>query len=182
MGSDSDQAEDTAEVVTTAREEWKAATTALQRIQQVIKQTTTHKTAADLAEEALVSEPTARKHLETLVEIGTADTIEESGATRYARHEDRLLSRRIRELATEQSRDELIEHIHQMKDKLERFRTEYDAASPEELATTLQADTPAEAWTAVSEWQTTERNLHITQAAINYGRARDLGAVSQPDD
>lgn len=182
MGSDSDQTEDTAEVVTTAREEWKAATTALQRIQQVIEQTSTYKTAAELAEEALVSEPTARKHLEMLVEIGTADTIEERGATRYARNEDRLLSQRIRELAAEQSRDDLIEHIHQMKDTLARFRAEYDAGSPEELATTLQAETPADAWAAVSEWQTTERNLHLTQAAVNYRRARDLGGVTRPDD
>ena len=30
-----------------------------------------------------------------------------------------------------------------------------------------------------TEWQTVERNLHIAQAAINYGRARDLGAATQ---
>ncbi|QLC34364.1 winged helix-turn-helix transcriptional regulator [Halarchaeum sp. CBA1220] len=179
MGSDADDANTAPQAVADARADWKSSTTALERVQQVIEQTTTPKTAGEVAEEALVSEPTARKHLKSLVEVGTAAATEESGATKYARNEDTLLYQRIRELATEHSREELIESIQEMKHRITGFEDEYDAASPEDLATSLESDAPEGAWEAVSEWQTTERNLHIAQAAINYGRARDLGAATQ---
>lgn len=179
MSSDAGYSSDENEAVTEAREDWKGSTTALERVQQVIERTMTPKTAGELADEALVSEPTARKHLTSLVEVGTATATEESGATKYARNEDTLLYQRIRQLASEHSREELIESVQQMKRRITGLEDEYDAASPEELATSLGGDAPAEAWEAISEWQTTERNLHIAQAAINYGRARDLGAATQ---
>lgn len=165
--------------IVNARDDWKDSTTALERVQQVIEQTTKAKTAGEIADEALVSEPTARKHLKSLVEVGTAAATEESGATKYARNEDTLLYQRIRELSTEHSRDELIKSVQEMKSRIKDFEDQYDAASPEDLATSLGSDASEDAWEAVSEWQTTERNLHIAQAAINYGRARDLGAATQ---
>ena len=179
MGTDSGQPSGNHGAIAEARDDWKSSTTALERVQQVVEQTTTPKTASEIADEALVSEPTARKHLKSLVEVGTATTTEEAGATTYARNEDTLLYRRIRTLATEHTRDELIESVQGMKRRINEFETEYDAASPEDLATSLENDAPDGAWEAVSEWQTVERNLHIAQAAINYGRARDLGAATQ---
>jgi predicted ArsR family transcriptional regulator len=179
MNPDSGQPDSDDDAIADAREDWKQSTTALERVQQVTEQTTTPKTAGAIAEEALVSEPTARKHLTSLVEIGTATASEEGDATRYARNEDTLLYQRIRELATEHSRDELIGSIQDMKHRIREFEDEYDAASPEDLATSLGSAEPEDAWEAVSEWQTTERNLHIAQAALNYGRARDLGAATQ---
>jgi predicted ArsR family transcriptional regulator len=179
MGPDPDGTAEDSEAVTEARESWKSSTTALERVQQVIEQTTTPQTAKEIADEALVSEPTARKHLKSLVEIGTAAATEKAGATRYARNEDTVLYQRIRELATEQSREELIDSVQQMKSRIRELEDEYDAASPEDLVTSLDGAAPSETWEDVSEWQTTERNLHIAQAAINYGRARDLGAATQ---
>lgn len=167
------------ETLSNARKQWKSSTTALERVHQTIEQTTSPTTASDIAGEALVSEPTARKHLKSLVEIGTATAVEDGTATKYTRNEDTLLYQRIRELSTDHSRETLIESVQQMKQQIRDFEETYDAVSPEELATSLASDPPAGAWEAVSEWQTTERNLHITQAAINYGRARDLGAATQ---
>lgn len=179
MGTDSEQPSGNHEAIAEARDEWKNSTTALERVHQVVEQTTTAKTAGEIADEALVSEPTARKHLNSLVEVGTAAATEERGATKYARNEDTLLYRRIRTLATDHTREELIESVHEMKGRINEFENKYDAASPEDLATSLENDAPDGAWEAVSEWQTVERNLHIAQAAINYGRARDLGAATQ---
>lgn len=179
MSPDSSQPNSNTGTIENARKDWKDSTTALQRVQQVVEQTTTAKTAGEIADEALVSEPTARKHLKSLLEVGTAAATEESGATKYARNEDTLLYRRIRELATEHSREAVIESIQEMKRRIKKFEADYDAASPEDLATSLESDASEDAWEAVSEWQTTERNLHIAQAAINYGRARDLGAATQ---
>jgi DNA-binding transcriptional ArsR family regulator len=179
MDTDSGEPNSDHGAIIDAREDWKSSTTALERVKQVVEQTTTPRTAGAIADEALVSEPTARKHLKSLVEVGMAAATEESGATKYARNEDSLLYQRIRELATEYSRDELIESVQEMKRRIKDFEDRYDAASPEELATSLEGDAPDGAWEVVSEWQTTERNLHIAQAAINYGRARDLGAATQ---
>ena len=179
MDSERDRSIDETEAIAEARADWKRSTTALDRVRQVIEQTTTPRTASEVAEEALVSEPTARKHLRSLVEVGTATATETDGATRYARNEDTLLYQRLRELATGSSRDDLIERVQRMKRRIRELEDEYDAASPEELATSLESGAPPGAWEAVAEWQTTERNLHITQAAINYGRARDLGAATQ---
>lgn len=174
MSSDSDH-----ETLTAARERWTSSTTALERVQQTVEQTTSPKTAGDIADEALVSEPTARKHLNSLVEIGMATAIEDGTATTYTRNEDTLLYQRVRELSADHSRETLIESVQTMKQRISDFEETYDVVSPEELATSLDGNSPAEAWEAVSEWQTTERNLHIVQAAINYGRARDLGAATQ---
>lgn len=77
MGPESNGTADENEAVAEAREDWKSSTTALERVQQVVEQTTTPKTAKEVADEALVSEPTARKHLKSLVEIGKAAATEE---------------------------------------------------------------------------------------------------------
>ena len=179
MDTEPTQSDGGSDAVSKARDDWKRSTTALERVQQVTEQTLTPKTAAEVADEALVSEPTARKHLNSLVEIGTASAMENGAATRYRRDEDTALYQRIRELATEQTRQELIESVREMKRRIGEFEETYDAASPEDLATSLENDAPDGAWKAVSDWQTTERNVHIAQAAINYGRARDLGAATQ---
>jgi len=167
------------ETLRDARDDWQESTTALERVNQVIEETATPRTAAEIAEEALVSEPTARKHLRALIKTGVASSFDGSSATTYARNEETVLYRRIRELSTEQSRDELLDGIERMKRQITTYREEYDAVSPEDLATSLAADASDSAWEAVAEWRTIERNLHIAQAAINFGRARDLGAVTQ---
>lgn len=172
---DSGESDDT---VTAARRDWKASTTALQRVRQVIERTTDPKTASEVAGEALVSEPTARKHLDALVDVGTATTSRDGATTTYARDADTQLYRRIRDLATDHGREELLDRIREIKRRLAEFEAEYDAASPEEFAASLDNDAPPGAWEAVSEWQTAERNLYIAQAAVNYGRARDLGAAT----
>jgi len=170
--------EETDGPVPEAREEWRASTTALERVSQVLETTTTPKTASDIAEESSVSTPTARKHLESLVEIGTATASEDSDATRYARDEDQLLYRRIRTLASEQSRHDLTESIRSMREQIRTFESTHDAASPEDLVSRFEGDGPVP-WERVSEWQTVERNLHVAQAALNYKRARESGTATQ---
>ena len=96
MSSEHDQGSE--DPIQSAETEWKASTTALERVKQVGEQTTTPKPARAIATEALVSEPTARKHLNALVEIGTVTATTESGTTKYSRNEDQLLYQRIRTL------------------------------------------------------------------------------------
>jgi len=165
--------------IQSAEAEWKASTTALERVKQVSEQTTTPKPASAIATEALVSEPTARKHLNALAEIGTVTTTTESGTTKYSRDDDQLLYQRIRSLASEHSRETIIDEIQALKQRLNELKTEYDAVSPETFVTNLPTDACDSEWEAVAEWQTVERDLHIAQAALNYERARELGRATE---
>lgn len=57
-----------------ARVEWRAETTPFERVHEVVEQTREAQSAAEIADRALVSEPTARRHCEALVNTGVAET------------------------------------------------------------------------------------------------------------
>ncbi|WP_276258022.1 winged helix-turn-helix domain-containing protein [Haloglomus litoreum] len=152
------------------REEWKADTTPFERVYEVIEQTHEGQSAADIAERALVSEPTARRHCKALVNTGFAETESDGRATLYKRNSDRVLMSRIRELREEANRDELLDGIRRMKAEIRRYEDRYDAVSPEELAQKLDAD-ETEGWDDLSAWKTTRQNLAVAQAALAYDEA-----------
>ena len=100
------------------KDEWKAETTPFERIYEVIEQTHDGQSAADVAERALVSEPTARRHCKALVNTGFAETEPAGRTTRYKRNADRVLMSRIRELRANTDRDELVAGIKRMKTEI----------------------------------------------------------------
>jgi len=59
------------------------------------------RSAAEIADRALVSEPTARRHCKSLVNTGFAETDQDGQTTLYRRDSDRILMSRIRELRGE---------------------------------------------------------------------------------
>lgn len=152
------------------REEWKEETTPFERVYEIVEQTPDGHSAAEIAERALVSEPTARRHCKALVETGFAETEQKGQTTLYKRDSDRLLMTRIRELRDETDRDELLDGIKRMKAEIRDYEEQYDALSPEELARELGPD-DSEAWTDLTAWKTTRRNLAIAQAALAYDEA-----------
>ena len=54
--------------------EWKDDTTPFERVYEIIEHTHKGQSAAEIANRALVSEPTARRHCKTLVNTGFAET------------------------------------------------------------------------------------------------------------
>lgn len=66
------------EVVT---EDWKSETTPFERIYEVLEHTHNGQSAAEIAERAFVSEPTARRHLDALVTTGFAATAQDGRTT-----------------------------------------------------------------------------------------------------
>lgn len=154
------------------REEWRAETTPFERVYEVLEGTREGQSAAAIAERALVSEPTARRHLNSLVETGFAETEQEGRTTLYRRDDDRVLTTRIRELRAETDREELIEGIERMKTEIEAYRDRYDAVSPEELARNLSGG-DSEGWADVTAWKTTRRNLAVAEAALAYDEASE---------
>jgi predicted ArsR family transcriptional regulator len=150
--------------------EWKAETTPFERVYEIVEQTHEGQSAAEIAERALMSEPTARRHCNALVNTGFAETEADGQATLYKRNIDRVLMSRIRELREEADRDTLLDGIKQMKAEIRRYEDRYDVVSPEELAQQLSAD-ETEGWDDLSTWRTTRENLSIAQAALAYDDA-----------
>jgi hypothetical protein len=119
-----------------------------------------------------VSEPTTRKYLNELVEEGIGTTEQDGRATLYKRNQGRLVDRRIEELRTTCSHQELVEGIQEMKESIQEFRETYDVESPEDLV--IELEPGDEGWSDVGQWQSTRRNLAIAKAAIQVDEAYRL--------
>jgi predicted ArsR family transcriptional regulator len=156
--------------------DWKEATAPFERVYEIVEQTHDGESAAEIADRALVSEPTARRHCKTLVNTGFAETEQDGQTTLYRRHSDRVLMSRIRELREEADRSELHDGIKEMKAEIRRYEDRYDVVSPEELAQQLDADA-TEGWDDLTEWRTTRQNLAVAQAALAYDEASHQLAV-----
>jgi predicted ArsR family transcriptional regulator len=150
--------------------EWKDDTTPFERVYEIVEQTHEGQSAAEIAERALVSEPTARRHCKTLVNTGFAETEQDGQTTLYRRNSDRILMSRIRELRKETDRTALLDGIKRMKSEIRRYEDRYDVLSPEELAQKLDAD-ETEGWDDLTAWKTTRQNLAVAQAALAYDEA-----------
>jgi predicted ArsR family transcriptional regulator len=150
--------------------DWKDDTTPFERVYEIVEQTHDGQSAAEIADRALVSEPTARRHCNALVNTGFAETESDGRTTLYRRNSDRVLMSRIRELRAEADRDELLDGIRRMKAEIRRYEDRYDVVSPEELAGELDAD-ETEGWDDLSAWKTTRQNLAVAQAALAYDEA-----------
>ncbi|WP_083252678.1 winged helix-turn-helix domain-containing protein [Haladaptatus sp. W1] len=146
-------------------EEWKAETTPFERVREVLLSTTNPQYAKELAERARVSEPTARKHLQILVEAGIAQTERTGRGEQYKRSRQTVAMQRISELHTQLSREELANGIQDLREQIQAYQDEYSATTPDDLALQIESAETDE-WTAVSEWRALEKNLHVAQAAL----------------
>lgn len=153
-------------------DEWKAATTARERVKEVLHETTSYSRVSTIADRAHVSEPTTRKYLTELVEEGIGVAKQDGRATQYKRDEGRHVDRRIAELRTTHSHQELVAGIREMKTSIQTFRETYGVESPEDLAIELAAD--EEGWGDVGRWRSTRRNLAIAKAALQVDEAHRL--------
>jgi predicted ArsR family transcriptional regulator len=156
--------------------EWKEETTPFERVYEIIEQTHDGQSAAEIADQALVSEPTARRHCKSLVNTGFAETKQDGQTTLYKRNSDRVLMSRIRELREEVNRPELLDSIKEMKAEIRRYEDRYDVVSPEELSQQLDAD-ETEGWNDLTAWRTMRQNLAVAQAALAYDEASHQLAV-----
>jgi DNA-binding transcriptional ArsR family regulator len=155
----------TGDVNEAATEEWRDETTPFERVETVLRSTTSLQYAGEIADRAHVSEPSARKHLATLAEAGLATTEETGRGTRFSRSSESVALARIREIHAELSREELVTGIKDLKAEIRSFETKHDATDPDDLVLELDADD--EGWTDVSAWRAVEENLDIAQAALS---------------
>lgn len=178
------------DINTAVGDEWKEETTPYERVREVISNTYEPASASDVAEDALTTPKTARKHLETLASDGFAATIPgEAGGTRYRRSLDSLVVEQAADLLSELSVSELEARISEMRRKLQEFQETYDAQSPDELSVGLSnetlgenemlgesSDRPEPDQSTLTEWRTTRRNLALANAALSIANARKVVA------
>ena len=156
-----------------AREEWKKRTDGFERVQRTLERTREPASAREIARAALVSEKTARKHLDRLTDLDVATTTQDGRATRYKRDTDAFLAKQVRDLRAEHSKANLIAGIERMCAEIEELRATHGVDSSAELALALEPDDAEEAWLSLSDWRTTERNLTLAQAALSFERAAE---------
>lgn len=146
-------------------EEWKEETTSFERITSVADTTTEPTFASEIAERAAVSEPTARRHLKSLAEVGRIEAVAAEQGTKYRRSPSTLAMRRISGLHRQYSKPELQNGIEELREKLQALREKHGVNDPDDLATTLEAG--SDDWTDVSRWRSLEENLEIAKAALS---------------
>jgi|GEM_PF-3540875 len=148
-----------------AIEEWKENTTAFDRITSVIDTTSEPAFAKEVAERAAVAEPTARRHLKSLAEVGRVTAVSADGGTKYKRSPSTLAMRRIAGLHSHYSKEELQDAIVDLREKLAALRDEHGVSDADDLATELELGD--DSWTDVSRMRDLEENLDIAKAALN---------------
>lgn len=146
-------------------EEWKAETTAFDRITTVVDTTSEPAFAREIAERAAVAEPTARRHLKSLAAVGRVTAVSADGGTKYKRSPGTLAMRRIAGLHSHYSKEELQEAIADLREKLAALRADHGVSDADDLATELEIGD--DSWTAVSRMRALEENLDIAKAALN---------------
>jgi DNA-binding transcriptional ArsR family regulator len=148
-----------------AIEEWKAETTAFDRVTTVIDTTTEPAFASTIAERARVAGPTARRHLKSLADVGRVLAVPADGGTKYKRSPNTLAMRRISGLHAHYSKAELQDAIEDLRAKLASLRDEHGVSDADDLATELEHGD--DIWSDVSRWRELEGNLDIAKAALN---------------
>jgi predicted transcriptional regulator len=151
------------------RQEWKDTTTSRERVKEILNETLEYARVSNIADRALVSEPTTRKYLNELVEEDIGVTQQDGRTTLYKRNEDRLIDKRINELRSTHSHHELVDGIQEMKETIQEYRETYGVDRPEDLA--IELDPGDEGWGDVGEWRATRQNLAVAKAALQVDEA-----------
>jgi DNA-binding IscR family transcriptional regulator len=181
-----------ADINESVEDDWEAETTPYERVRHVIAHTYTAVSADIVAEDALTSPKTARKHLNALADEGFVVTSTgEHGGTTYRRSPESLVVEQAADILEHVSTDELVTRIGEMRDQLTEYRAEYGVDSPEELAVEQTNQTLGEATSeqqdidseTIQDWQTLRRNLAFANAALSIANAeRFVDGGSRPTD
>lgn len=152
-------------------EEWKSETTPGERVRTVMKRTYDPQSVATIAERALTSETTARKHLGVLAEDGFVDAVSlpDKRGTWYKRAPRSVVLERAQQILDSVDVETLSARVTELRETVREFEEQTGAESPR-AAAIAEADLDAETMT---EWQTARRNLKLARAALALADAAD---------
>ncbi|WP_221625711.1 winged helix-turn-helix domain-containing protein [Halobellus ruber] len=152
-------------------EEWKADTTPGERVRTVMKRTYDSQPVATIAERALTSETTARKHLDILAADGFVESVSrpDERGTWYRRAPRSVVLERAQQLLDSVDVETLSTRIAELRETVREFEEQTGAESPRAAAVDDIGLEPA----AMTEWQTAQRNLKLARAALALADATD---------
>jgi DNA-binding transcriptional ArsR family regulator len=161
-------------------EEWKVDTSPGERVRTVMKRTYDPQSAATIAERALTSETTARKHLDTLAEDGFVEAVSPSDerGTWYKRAPRSVVLERAGQILDSVDVETLSARVMELRETIQEFEEESGAESPRAAAI---ADTELDR-TAMTEWQTARRNLKLARAALALADATEAMEETGSDE
>lgn len=156
--------DDPADVNERVTEEWKADTSPGERVRTVMKRTYDPQSVATIAERALTSETTARKHLDVLAEDGFVAAVSppDKRGTWYKRAPRSVVLERAQQILDSVDVETLSARVTELRETVREFEEQTGAESPRAAAIDdVELDVAA-----VTEWQTARRNLKLARAAL----------------
>jgi predicted ArsR family transcriptional regulator len=159
-----------------AKEEWKEESDGFDRVRDVLLTTSELTTAAQISDQALVSEPTARKHLDRLVELGPAMVYKDTQGYKYTRDDAYHDFQRLAELAKDYSLKDLKEKAEDIEEELEHFSSEYQKERPHRVEPPPEDDfEPGEDhFEEMDRWKALLENYYQIQSLIDYKRSQSI--------
>lgn len=161
-------------------EEWREATTARERVRDVIARASESVTASTLAELADVSEPTARTTLRSLVDEQYVKAESSKRGTVYRRDPDWYRMQRVRQLANE-SQATVESVLERIEDEIRTYRQRYGVDSPTDLVVDGE-ELDEQAWRDVSEWRTAQIDRQYVRTDLQFQRLREADDVAFSQD
>ena len=143
------------------RGEWVESTTAQERVENTLLNTRTPRSAPVIAEEAVVSAPTARKRLNRLAELNIASVKQTENGKRYWRNDMYDLTRRIHELHDEFSVADLEDSVVELEEEFEEMSEELGVDN--EIYFELEQDITAEMGSIDDEEESMAERLSLYQ-------------------
>jgi DNA-binding transcriptional ArsR family regulator len=152
-------------------EEWKADTSPGERVRTVMKRTYDPQSVATIAERALTSETTARKHLGILADDGFVEAVSlpEKRGTWYKRAPRSVVLERAQQILDSVDIDTLSARVAELRETVREFEEQTGAESPS-AAAVVGAELNA---STMTEWQTARRNLKLARAALALADAEE---------
>ena len=152
-------------------ERWIEATSAFDRVRSVAFALQQPESAREVAEQAHVSEKTARDHLERLVEMDAVLKRTDHGPTTYYPDPGYVRYREVRSLAREHDREELVEQVAVIKREIDGWQSEYEVETPAEVrASTADVGVyEAEVYerqSVADDWELSEHRLDLLREAL----------------
>lgn len=152
-------------------ERWKEESKAIERVIEVVLSLGDPQTAGWIADEAQVSEQTAREHLGLLVDLGIVTSTSARSVTKYQPDAAYLRYRAVSAAIERDSREDLLDRIEEAKSRVEDIVDEYGVESPDELRALaadedVGSDEVKEYRIAASEWESVRRELDVAEEAL----------------
>ena len=145
-------------------DEWDAALdprSSRDRVYETAIQLTVPTSVRSVAERAECAKETARRHLDWLVEIGILTQVTTDPAA-YTRNEAYFAWKRVHDLRTRHSDEELRAQLTGLTSELEAYQERYGAAHPEDVDALDHVDDVGdveEVWMELSEWESIRRRI-----------------------